>query len=303
MSASTKDQVSSSAAPVNHSQRTACWALIVLAVTLSIAPILFLGIPSGPDLPSHLRFVQAFATSIQQGNIHPAWQPDANAGYGDGSFRIYSPLSYYFFVGTALVTKDWFLSMKVSLWLLTLAGAAAVFYWMQVWASPRQATMGAMIYCFAPFRFNEIYQAALVPEFAGAALFTLLLGLTERLALVNATRKQRLVWQSQFGFAAAALVFAHIPLAMMAVLTIPLYAILRLEKPVRLARLVDLAMAGALAALLSAFYWINLLRELPLLKGALIQPGLRFDFRSNFAFSQSANNFSGWYLDLLFLIT
>jgi 6-pyruvoyl-tetrahydropterin synthase related domain len=278
-------------------------ALIVLAVTLSVAPILLLGIPSGPDLSSHLRFAQAFATSMSEGNIYPAWQHEANAGYGDGSFRIYSPLSYYILVGSSLLGKDWFVGMKVLLWLATLAGAAAVYYWTKAWASSLPAALAALVYCFAPFRINEIYQAALLPEFIGAALLALLLGLTERLGVASASRKQRLLWQIQFGIAAAALVFAHIPLAMMAVLTIPLYALVRFEKPVRLSRLVDLALAGFLGALLSAFYWVNLLRELPLLKGTTIQPGVRFDLKSNFAFALNSNNLSGWYVNLLFVMT
>src|SRR6266487_6095792 len=47
---------------------------------------------------------------------------------------------------------------------------------------------------------------------------------------------------------------------------------------------------------------MNLLYELPLLKGNSIQPGLRFDYRSNFAFATQPQD-SGWYVNLLFTVT
>jgi hypothetical protein len=277
--------------------------IVLVGVTASLVPLLIWGVPNGPDLASHLRFAQAFDDSLRQGNFYPAWQHLSNAGYGDGSFRIYSPLTYYVLSAIRLFAADWMLSFKFLFVVLAMAGAYSVFYWLRAGATQTQALVGALVYSCAPFRLNEPYQAAMLSQFAGAAFFALLLGVTERLAGAAVSRSRVLGLQALFAIVFAALIFTHIPLAMMAVLTIPLYAALRFDRSFRVRRLIDLGVAGALGILLSGFYWMNLVRELPLLKGATIQPGQRFDYRANFAFSLSGHDPSTWYVNLIFVMT
>jgi len=276
---------------------------ILVGVTASVVPILIWGVPNGPDLASHLRFAQAFDESLRQGNLYPAWQHLSNAGYGDGSFRIYSPLTYYVLSTLQFFTADWMLSFKFLFTVLALVGSYSVFYWLRAWTTQTQALIGALVYSCAPFRLNEQYQAAMLSQFAGAALFALLLGVTERLAGEIVSRRRVLGLQALFAILFAAVIFTHVPLAMMAVLTIPLYAALRFDRSLRVRRLVDLGIAGAMGILLSGFYWVNLVRDLPLLKGATIQPGQRFDYRANFVFSTSGHDTSAWYVNLLFTVT
>ncbi len=277
--------------------------ILLVGVLGSVLPVLIWGVPNGPDLASHLRFAQAFDESLRQGNFYPAWQHLSNAGYGDGSFRIYSPLTYYLLFAVRFFAVDWMLSLKLLFVVLAMGGAYSVFYWLKGWATQTQALVGAMGYCWAPFRLNEAYQAAMLSQFAGATLFALLLGVTERLAREAVSRRRVLGLQTLFAVLFAALIFTHVPLAMMAVLTIPLYAALRFDRSVRLRRLIDLGIAGALGIFLSGFYWVNLVSELPLLKGATIQPGQRFDYRANFAFSLNGHDGSAWYVNLIFTAT
>lgn len=274
---------------------------LLLGSFLSVVPILVWGPPDGPDLASHLRFVQAFDGSIRQGNIYPAWQTQANAGYGDGSFRIYSPLAYYALSATKFFTGNWYLSLNIFYLMFAVSGALSVFYWVRAWGTEQQALLAGLIYCFAPFRLNEIYQAAMLSQFAGGIFFALLLGATERL-----TRKQssgrRLAHLALFAAAFAALIVTHIPLAMMAILTVPLYAALRFDPPIRFRRLFELGVAGTVGAMLSGFYLVTLLKELPLVKGATIKPGQRFSYSTNFVFSGSQDS-AAWYVELLFVAT
>ena len=278
-------------------------ALLIAPALLSILPILIYGFPNGPDLSSHLRFSQAFDESLRQGNLYPAWQHLSNGGYGDGSFRIYSPLIYYALSAIKLVAMDWLLSFKLLVVGMTVAGSYLTFYWVRGFASDKQAVVAAWLYCFAPFRVNELYQSAMLSQFAGALFFLMALGAIERLAKTDARAKNILWLQVLFAVAFAGLIVTHVPLAMMAVLTMPLYAALRFEKETRLKLSMALGAAGALGLCLSAFYWMDLFRELPLVKGALIQPGRRFDYRSNFALSSASQDPSGWYVNLLFLAT
>lgn len=278
-------------------------AVLITPALLSVLPLLIFGFPHGPDLPSHLRFAQAFDQSLSQGNFYPAWQHLSNGGYGDGSFRIYSPLIYYALSAIKLFAADWLLSFKLLATTMAVAGSFLTFYWVRGFASSRHAILAAWIYCFAPFRINELYQSAMLSQFAGALFFLMLLGITERVAKTDAQRKTIFRLTALFALAFAGLIITHIPLAMMAVLTLPLCAVLRCQKQIRLNRCVALAVAGGLGLCVSAFYWMNLVFELPMVKGALIQPGRRFDYRGNFAFSTAGHEPNGWYVNLLFLAT
>src|SRR5882724_6629477 len=113
------------------------WLLIGAAIC--VLPMIIWGVPNGPDLPSHLRFAQAFSESIEQGNIYPAWQHEANAGFGDGSFRIYPPLLYYALFVSHLFVRDWFLSLSMVACLFAIAGACSVFYCVKGWGNRSQA--------------------------------------------------------------------------------------------------------------------------------------------------------------------
>jgi hypothetical protein len=283
--------------------RLQLFALLLAPAVTSVLPILIWGVPNGPDLASHLRFAQAFNESLSQGNFYPAWQHLSNGGYGDGSFRIYSPFIYYALSATKLLSADWMLSFKFLVIAMSAAGSFFAFYWLRGFASQSQALVGASLYCFAPFRINELYQSAMLSQFAGAAFFLVALGVIERLANEDMSRARMLRLQVLFGLAFGSLIITHVPLAMMAALTLPLYASLRFEKKIWLRRVFALAAAGAIGLCLSAFYWVNLVRELPLLKGTMIQPGHRFDYSGNFALSTASQDQNAWYLNLVFLAT
>jgi hypothetical protein len=283
--------------------RVQLFLLLLAPAIASVLPILIWGVPNGPDLASHLRFAQAFNESLSQGNFYPAWQHLSNGGYGDGSFRIYSPFIYYALSALKFFTADWMLSFKLLVVAMSAAGSFFAFYWLRGFASQSQALVGASLYCFVPFRINELYQSAMLSEFAGAAFFLVMLGVIERLAKEDTPRARLLRLQVLFGLAFGCLIVTHVPLAMMAVLTLPLYAALRFEKKAWPRRFFALAGAGAMGLGLSAFYWVNLIRELPLLKGATIRPGYRFDYNANFALSTASQDQSAWYVNLIFLAT
>jgi hypothetical protein len=283
--------------------RAQLFMLLLAPAITSVLPILIWGVPNGPDLASHLRFAQAFNESLSQGNFYPAWQHFSNGGYGDGSFRIYSPFIYYALSAIKFFAADWMLSFKLLVVAMSTAGSFFAFYWLRGFASQIQAIAGASLYCFAPFRVNELYQSAMLSQFAGAALFLVLLGVIERLAEEDVSRRQSLRLQALFGLAFGCLIITHVPLAMMATLTLPLYAALRFEKKIWLRRIFALVAAGTLGVCLSAFYWVNLICELPLLKGTMIRPGARFDYSSNFALSTASQDLSAWYINLVFLAT
>ena len=283
--------------------RAQLFALLLAPAVASVLPVLIWGLPNGPDLASHLRFAQAFNESLSQGNLYPAWQHLSNGGYGDGSFRIYSPFIYYALSAINFFSADWMLSFKLLVVAMSATGSFCAFYWLRGFASQTQALIGASLYCLAPFRANELYQSAMLSQFAGAAFFLMLLGVIERLSKKDVPRTSLLRLQILFGLALGFLIITHVPLAMMAALTLPLYAALRFEKGTWLRRFMALTGASVIGICLSAFYWVNLMLELALLKGATIQPGHRFDYSANFALSSASHDENAWYVNLVFLAT
>ncbi|PWT91699.1 MAG: hypothetical protein C5B55_07675 [Blastocatellia bacterium] len=277
--------------------------VLLVGSFLCVLPVLVRGVADGPDLSSHLRFAQAFFESIKQGNAYPAWQHNANSGFGDGSFRVYSPLFYYVLIAVRALTRDWFLSFRLVTWLLAFAGSWSIFYWVRGWGSRTQAILAALIYCFGPFRMNELYGSAMLPEFGGAVWFALLLGFTERLATNQVPHNRLSLVRALVALCSAGLVLTHIPLAMMAVFVIPMYALFRRDRNKGSRKLSDLFLPAILGGALSAFYWMDLLYELPLVKGTMVDSAQRFDFRANLAFSTSSQSPWSWYVNFLFVTT
>jgi len=62
--------------------------VVAIVATVVLLPIMILGIPSGADLPNHLRFVLPFYESLQSGHFHPAWLAESNYGLGDLRFTV-----------------------------------------------------------------------------------------------------------------------------------------------------------------------------------------------------------------------
>jgi hypothetical protein len=143
----------------------------------------------------------------------------------------------------------------------------------------------------------------MLPQFAGAVWFALLLGLTDRVVTNHVADNRLPTTKALVALCTAALVLTHIPLAMMAVFVIPMYALIRAGLKNGLRKLSNLFLPALLGFALSAFYWMDLLYELPLVKGTTIDPDHRFDFRTNLAFSTASDSPWAWYVNLLFLAT
>ena len=91
--------------------------------------------------------------------------------------------------------------------------------------SESSAMWAAILYALAPYHVNQLYQAFLLAEFAGAAVLPFAFGFVERVC-----RRGR--YSDIAGLAAtyAFLILTHLPLAVMGSLALAIYSLARIER-------------------------------------------------------------------------
>jgi 6-pyruvoyl-tetrahydropterin synthase-like protein len=268
--------------------------LIAAGIAVSIPAIIF-GIPSNIDLSNHFRFALPFYEAIQQGNFYPSWLAESNAGYGDASFRFYPPALYYLLAIARVISGNWYIATLSVITVLSVTGALGVYYWARQFLPAHIAIWAGIFYALAPYHLNQLYQAFMLAEFAGAAVLPFAFAFTERIC-----RHKRVIDVAGLAVSITALILTHLPLAVVGLLTLALYALLRIEKEQWFSRMGHIAIAGVLGLAASACYWTTVVAELNWIRADNIQPDPSVDFRRNFIFSTfSPDNLNVWWMNIL----
>ena len=274
-------------------------ALIVIAVgVFALLPAIIYGVPRGNDLPHHYRTAISFYDSIREGVLYPGWNAEANGGYGDPSFRFYPPGAYYALASARALAGNWYDASLFLFALLSAAGALGVYFWARIFLPANLATWAGILYTFAPYHINEIYQAFLLPEYAASAVLPFAFGFT---ALVCTKGRARDV----AGLAAtyALLILTHLPLAVIGSFALLIYALLMIDKTDLLKTMIKLALAVALGLAASARYWVTMAAELSWMKGSGGKAVLWFDYSYNFLFWKSVEGSTTWWANVLAVAT
>ncbi len=272
---------------------------IILVSFAFIAPTLIYGVPSNKDLLNHFRFALPFYDSLSSGQLYPGWLAESNSGYGDPSFRFYPPALYYLLALARALTGNWYVGTLLTLGLLSTLGGLGMYFWTRSILSESAAMWAAILYALAPYHVNQLYQAFLLAEFAGAAVLPFAFGFLERVC-----RRGR--YRDVAGLAAiyALLILTHLPLAVIGSLALGLYGLVRIEKNRRLASLNRLVLAAALGLAASAVYWIKMIAELKWIGINTVNPDSSVDYTENFLFSTfSPDNLNVWWVNILAIMT
>ena len=304
---------------------------IVVAIVAAVVllPIMILGIPSGADLPNHLRFVLPFYESLQSGHFHPAWLAESNYGLGDLRFTVYPPGLYYLLSATRWLTGGWYSASISALVLLSVVGGLGAYFWARNILDPKLAMWAGILYALAPYRLNEVYQASLLSEYAACAILPFAFAFVERIC----RKKSK---YDVFGLAGAygLLILMHLPLTVIGSLSLALYALVwifssRIVKNdsmkvirneagstvfVKIWRalvnrpryivhtLGALSLGATLGLAASSFFWTSMVAELSWIKAHATAPNPYYDYHLNFLFSTVAlTNRNTWYANLLAL--
>jgi hypothetical protein len=277
--------------------------IVAIAGLAALIPAIVWGIPSGHDMPSHLRFAQSLFNAISAGTLHPGWVAEANGGFGDPGIRLYPPALYYLLAATRALSGNWYNSIILGFIALSVLGAMGNYFWARCFLPRNLSLVAGVLYAFIPYRINEFYGASLLAEYAAASILPFAFAF-----VVRVCRWQRPRDTTGLAITFALLVLANLPVAVIASLALLLYALLNIEKRSIRRTLATLAIAVAAGLAASAFYWTTMLAELPWMKSAAVGSNANaasyFDYRQNFVFSPFAlGNTNSWLSAMLTLAT
>ncbi|MGH9970737.1 MAG: 6-pyruvoyl-tetrahydropterin synthase-related protein [Pyrinomonadaceae bacterium] len=284
--------------PVARERIPGLWRPVVCLTAVGIAallPAILFGIPSNIDLSNHFRFALPFYESIQNGHWYPGWLAQSNAGFGDPSFRFYPPALYYLLALARMFTGSWYTATLSVFALLSVTGVVGAYFWARQFLTSQVAVWAGIFYAVAPYHLNQLYQACMLAEFAGAAVLPFVLAFTERVC-----RRGRNSDVAGLAASLAVLVLTHLPLAVISSLALFVYALLRTSKNQTPATLMRLALAFALGLAASSCYWMTMVAELHWIRADSVKPDPSVDFRRNFIFSTfSPENLNIWWMNIL----
>lgn len=291
----------------NHQSGIATWkstlgnwrpalAFAVVTSFLVIVPAILWGIPSNLDLTNHFRFALPFYDAIAAGDLYPGWLAESNGGYGDPSFRFYPPALYYLLAATRFLLGNWYGATLVVFVAVSVAGGLGMYFWSRPMLSSSGASWAAFFYALAPYHLNQLYQATLLAEWAGAAVLPFVFGFVDRVC-ERGRRKDIAGLAATYGL----LVFTHLPLAVISTLALVIYSLVKVREIRKLAKL---ALGGALGLSVSAIYWVTMVSEVGWIGINNMQRDASVDYRVNFLLSTfSPENLNVWWMNILALMT
>jgi hypothetical protein len=279
---------------------TARWSGFVFAISLAvIAPTFLWGVPSNLDLSNHFRFALPFYDAIASGHLYPGWLAESNSGYGDPSFRFYPPALYYALAAARSLFGNWYEATIAVFALLSVTGGLGMYFWANSILHDSRAAWVSLFYALAPYHMNQLYQAVMLAEWAGAAVLPFCFWMVER---VCERGKPRDV--AGLAIAYGIVVYTHLPLAVIGSLALLVYALMRLNGPGKIAKLTKLGGAVALALIASAIYWVTMVFEVRWIAVNDVEPLSSVDYRYNFLLSTlSPDNLNVWWMNILTLMT
>jgi uncharacterized membrane protein len=273
------------------------WAILVSVIF--IAPALFFGIPSNKDLLNHFRFAQPFFDSLSGGELYPGWLAESNSGYGDPSFRFYPPALYYLLSLGKALTGNWYVGTLLTLTLLSTLSGLGMYFWTRSILPQSSAMWAAILYALAPYHVNQLYQAFLLAEFAGAAVLPFAFAFVERVC-----RRGRYRDVAGLAAAYALLILTHLPLAVMGSLALAVYGLARIERRDWRRCLLWLSTAALLGLAASSIYWVRMVGELKWIGLNNVNRDSSVHYDHNFIFSTlSLDNPSVWWVNFLTVTT
>ena len=253
-------------------------------------PSLAGGMTSGNDFQQHYQFAVTIYEAIANGRLFPGWADTTNFGFGDVGVRFYPPLSYYVLALFRWFTGNWFAASYCAFTLWFYLGGLGVYLWSRRWFSTNASLIAALVYTFAPYHVNEIYNAFTYAEFAASGILPFCFLFVDKI-----WDERRIGNLTGLAAAYAALVLTHIPMTVIGSIAILMYiaALFYIDrkKPKfslrsEFIRVFDLICGIALALLASAFYWVRMVSELNFVKASTSAfSSNEYDYRNNFLLS------------------
>ena len=274
-------------------------AVVVVGSFAAIVPAIFWGIPSNLDLTNHFRFALPFYDAIIAGDFYPGWLAESNGGFGDPSFRFYPPALYYLLAVSRYLIGNWYDATLVVFAGCSIAGGLGIYFWARSFLSSSTAAWASILYALAPYHINQLYQAAMLAEWAGAAVLPFVFGFVDRVCERGKPRDIA-------GLAASygLLLFTHLPMSVIGSIVLLVYALVRLGGPGKIRKLTKLSLGVTLGLSVSAVYWVTMVSEVSWISADNSTPRASVNHSYSFLLSTlSPDNLSVWWMNILALMT
>ncbi len=279
--------------------------VLFLVSGLMVLPIYWFGIPHGNDLPQHYQFALTFRESLQNGIFYPSWAATANYGFGDVGIRFYPPLAYYVLVFFEWLAGDWYFASILTFWFWFFLSGIGVYFWSREWFSEYSSLLAAIVYIFAPYHANQIYNAFTYAEFASASILPFCFLFVTRLC-----RQHSPFNIIGLGIFYALLILTHLPMTVIGSLALLVYSLASIPRAEFFKKSFSLGISVILGLLASSFYWVRMVSELKFVNLTTTElTSGAYDFHKNFIVSffyltsTEYDERSLWFCDLMLLIT
>lgn len=251
---------------------------IALLAGLAMGSSFFYGITTGNDFHQHFQFATSIHNSIISGEIYPSFVAAPNYGLGDVALRFYPPLGYYVLSLIYIAAGNWYVAALSTFWLVFFVGGVGVYLLASEEFSPQQSLLAAALYIFAPYHLNEIYNNFLFAEFVATAVLPFCFLYITRICKGGGSSSV-LGLSVSYGL----LILSHLPMTILGSIAFVVYAFFVLRKDNFRKSLGGLTIAVGAGLVLSAFYWVRLIREMAWVKHSSPEYFTdNFDFGRNF---------------------
>ncbi|MEZ5345141.1 MAG: 6-pyruvoyl-tetrahydropterin synthase-related protein [Pyrinomonadaceae bacterium] len=231
--------------------------LMGLLALAAAFPIVFFGIPHGPDLAQHFQFAASVNESLSNGVLIPPTSPKANHGLGDYGIRFYPPLSYLALSLIFKVINSWYYATAFFVFLLFWFSGIGVEMLTREYFTNKEAIFAGAIFMLAPYHLNQIYNSFLFAEFAAVSVIPFCLLFISRIC-----RSAKFADTIGLAVSLSLLFLTHIPTSIMCAIVFPVFTLVILYRSgISVAKILNLVAGGLLAIASTSFYWIKVVTE------------------------------------------
>ncbi|GAB5491184.1 MAG: hypothetical protein Phog2KO_13990 [Phototrophicaceae bacterium] len=243
------------------------WIVIIIVLAIlalvSISPFLSDTLALSDDGNLHIYRSIVLDDAIRNdGSLYPRYASALAYGYGAPLFNYFPPTSYYPTVIFHTIGFDWVSAWKASMIVYVLLAGLGAYLWARQWLDDTGAFITASAYIYAPYTLFDTVTRGSSNEFAGMALLPF--------ALWGFTKLARSGKRSDFLLAVisyALFIMAHNVMTLYGTLFLIAYCLLLLISSQNKFRVLwQMASAGVLALLMTAFFWLPALSETDFVK-------------------------------------